>query len=397
MKKTIALLLILTFCLGLTACSTSSADIPAHTREPQHKIGVIVYNTADQEVQGFREYLEGYIAGSFEMVQFVYSGSILSGEEELDFIQRACDDGVEGFMSFLSHNLEAEVALCEKNQAYYMLASGTVTDADYEAVADNPWFLGMFGPGRAYEFQAGADMASYFARQKVGNRYFILSGGAPLGNEMHYQRTFGILNSLAVAYGVSFNASREDLAATDKTITLQAGELTVTICPGYVARENYLETAKAAYGDGNYDAVLSVLPPEGMVDVIGNTPLGVVDAYHTRNLQLVNDGTLRFVVGKYSSMIGPAFALMLNAVTGYATDFRGSDGRAIRVIQGFWQSDSPEDYIEKYTLSTSASKNVYNFDDLSKVIRLYNPNANLPELVALAEACSYYAVEARRS
>lgn len=396
MRKLIALLLIMIFCLSLAACSTSSANLPAHSSEPQHKIGVIVYNTSDQEVIGFREYLTGYITSNFEMVQFVYSGSITSGAEELDFIQRACDDGVEGFMSFLSHDLAAEVALCEKNHAYYMLASGTVSDADFEAVADNPWFLGMFGPGRAYEFQAGADMAGYFARQKVGNRYFILSGGAPLGNEMHYQRTFGILNSLAVAYGVSFNASREELAATDQPITLEAGELTVTICPGYVARENYLEAAKAAYGDGNYDVVLSVLPPEGMVEIIGKTPLGVVDAYHIRNLQLVNDGTLRFVVGKYSSMIGPAFALMLNAVTGYAADFRGSDGRAIRVTQGFWQSDSPEDYVEKYTLSTSASKNAYNFDDLSKVIRLYNPNANLPELVALAEACSYYAVEARR-
>ena len=132
------------------------------------------------------------------------------------------------------------------------------------------------------------------------------------------------------------------------------------------------------------------------MEVIGKTALGIVDAYHTRNLQLFNDGTLRFLVGKYSSMIGPAFALMLNAVTGYASDFRGSDGRAVRVTQGFWQSDSPEDYVEKYALSTSASKNAYNFDDLSNVIRIYNPNANLPELVALAEACSYYAVEARR-
>ena len=397
MKKTIALLLVLTFCLGLAACGTSSADTPAHTPEPQHKIGVIVYNTGDNEVIGFREYLKGYIESNFEMVEFVYSGSITSGAEELDFIQKACDEGVEGFMSFLSHDLAAEVALCEKNRAYYLLASGTVADNDFEAVADNPWFLGMFGPGRAYEFQAGADMAGYFARQKIGNRYFILSGGAPLGNEMHYQRTFGILNALAMAYGVSFNASREELAATDKPITLETGELTVTICPGYVARENYLKTAKAAYGEGSYDAVLSVLPPEGMVEVIGNTPLGVIDAYHTRNLQLVNDGTLRYVVGKYSSMIGPAFAMMLNAVTGHAADFRGSDGRAIRVTQGFWESSTPEDYVEKYTLSTSVAKNAYNFDDLSKVIRLYNPDASLPELVALAEACSYYAVEARRS
>ena len=49
------------------------------------------------------------------------------------------------------------------------------------------------------------------------------------------------------------------------------------------------------------------------------------------------------------------------------------------------------------TSSSSAAKNAYNFDDLSAVIRIYNPDADLNALIALAEACSYHAVEARRS
>ena len=393
MKKSIALLLALALCLGLCACGTQSSG---QTQTQAHKIGVIVYNTGDNEVIGFRDYLQGYIESNFEMVKFIYSDSIRSGEEELAFIQQACDEGVEGFMSFLSHDLAAEVALCEKNGAYYMLASGTVADEDFDAVASNPWFLGMFGPGKAFEFQAGADLARFFAGQNFGTRYFILSGGAAMGNEMHYQRTLGILNALAVHYGVSFNRSREELAATETPVTVETGGLTVTICPGYVSREPYLGTAKETWAAGSYDAVLSVLPPEDMANVISGTPLGVVDAYHTRNLQLFTEGTLRFVVGKYSSLVGPAFALMLNAITGYADEFR-YEGKAIRVIQGFWESDSEADYVEKYTLSSSAAKNAYSFDDLTKVIKLYNPDANLNELVALAEACSYFAVEARRS
>ncbi|MBQ6536921.1 MAG: ABC transporter ATP-binding protein [Firmicutes bacterium] len=132
------------------------------------------------------------------------------------------------------------------------------------------------------------------------------------------------------------------------------------------------------------------------IEVFGDTPLGVVDSYNTRNLQLFNSGSLRFVVGKYSSLVGPAFALMLNAVTGYADDFR-DNGRAIQVTQGFWTSDSRDDYTEKYALSSSAAMNAYNFDDLSHVIRIYNPEADLNDLVALAEACSYRSVQARRS
>ena len=395
-KKLIALALVLALALGLAACGSAQPAAPRYTQEPVHKIGVIVYNTGDDEVIGFREYLQGYIESNFEMVRFVYSDSIQSAEQELAFIQQACDEGVEGFMSFLSHDLRAEVALCEKNRAYYMLASGTVAAEDFDAVADNPWFLGMFGPGQPFEFQAGADLARFFIRERTGNRYFVLSGGAAMGNEMHYQRTQGILDTFASAYGIAFPMPREELAKASEPTTVELEKLTVTICPGYVSRANYLETAKQAFAAGSYDAVLSVLPPVEMAAAVGNTPLGVVDAYHTRNLQLFTNGPLQFVVGKYSSMVGPAFALMLNAVTGYAKDFR-AEGRAVRVTQGFWTSESEEDYVAKYTLSSSAAKNAYNFDDLSRVIRIYNPDADLAELVALAEACSFFAVEARRS
>ena len=395
MKKLTALLLALILILCTASCGSSGTDNTTQKDKTVHRIGVIVYNTADEEVIGFREYLQGYIESNFEMVEFLYSDSITTREEELDFIQSACDSGAEGFLSFLSQDLAAEVELCGKNKAYYLLASGTVSAEDFEAVADDPWFLGSFGPGQPFEFQAGADMARFFIGEEVGTRYFVLSGGAAMGNEMHYQRTLGILDTFASAYGVAFPTSREELAATAEPVTVETDKLTVTICPGYISRDEYLDTASRTWTAGTYDAVLSVLPPAGMLSVIGKVPLGVVDSYHTRNLQLFTDGTLRFVVGKYSSLVGPAFALMLNAVTGYAEDFRDG-GRAVQVTQGFWKSSSQEDYVEKYTLSSSAAKNAYNFDDLAAVIRLYNPNADLNSLIALAEACSYHAVEARR-
>ena len=400
MKKFLAVLLILALFLGLNACA-EKPDAPdsegnSMASNAQHKIGVIVYNTGDEEVIGFREYLQGYIESNFEMVKFVYSDSIRTKEEELAFIQSACDDGVEGFLSFLTQDLKAEVALCEQNKAYYLLASGTVSGEDFDAVAENPWFLGMFGPGQPFEFQAGADMARFFVKEQVGNRYLILSGGAAMGNEMHYQRTLGILDAFSSAYGVNFPQSRQELAGMKEPVTIENERITLTICPGYVSREEYLQTAKEVYASGTFDAVLSVLPPADMVSVIGDTPLGIVDSYNTRNLQLVTDGSLRFVVGKYSSMVGPAFALMLNAVTGYAEEYRDK-GRAVQVTQGFWLSDSKEDYLEKYALSASAAMNAYNFDDLAQVIRIFNPASDLNELVALAEACSYRSVQARRT
>ena len=212
---------------------------------------------------------------------------------------------------------------------------------------------------------------------------------------MHYQRTLGMLDTIASAYGASFPLSRDELAKTEAPVTVETDRVRVTVCPGYVNIDAFFDAARQAFEAGEYDAVLSVLPPQEMVAVIGKTPLGVVDSYNTRNLQLFTNNKLHYLVGKYSSSVGPAFALMFNAVTGYASDFR-NDGKAIKVAQNFWTSDNAEDFNAKYTLSQSETKNAYSFEDLSAVCKAFNPEADLVHLIALAQAGSYEAVLVRR-
>ena len=388
-RKRIALLLAVALCLGLAACGGND------NADQKHKIGVIVYNTSDEEVIGFRDYLKGYIEKTFEIVEFVYSGSIQTQEEEMAFIQQACDNGVEGFMSFRTFDLKAEVELCEKNQAYYLLASGTVDDDEFDSVADNPWFLGMFGPGIEQEYRAGLDMAKHFAKEDGATGFFLLSGGAGSGNEMHYQRTLGMLNGLSTLAGVTFGQPAEELAAVTQTTVVSAGPYRVTIVPGYMSQDESLNKATNVYTNGTYDTVLAALNVGNFAPVIRGAKLGMVDSYNTRNLQLYTNGILHYLVGKYSSSVGPAFALMFNALTGYAEDFR-DDGKAIKVAQSFWTSDSAEDFNEKYALSQRETMNAYTFDDLKAVCKVFNKDADLVHLIALAQASSYEAVLARR-
>ena len=92
----------------------------------------------------------------------------------------------------------------------------------------------------------------------------------------------------------------------------------------------------------------------------------------------------------------PSFAAMYNAVTGHSEQFREADGKAFHVAQGFWTSNDPEDFAKKYTLGSSLELNAYNFEDLYNVCAVYNENANLDELKALAAAYTYEEVAARR-
>lgn len=405
MKKILSFILAAVLVLALAACGTATtpssdgsgtSDANASQTElAPHTIGVLVYNFGDDEVVAFRKYLMEYIGPAFN-VTFLYSGNITSQEEEMEYIQQAIDNGAEGIMSFISQDLEAEVELCAQNEVYYLLASGTVSDEEFAKVEKNEYFLGAFGPGTFIEYKAGADMANHFASRKGSNEYFILSGGASLGNAMHQQRTQGMLDTLQTAYGVSFEQSSEEMALTDVPLELEAGELKICICPGYISRDEMFETIKAEYIKHQYENVLSSLAISRMAEIVKGAKIGVVDCYSETNLQLFNNGTLDYISGKYSSIIGPSFAAMYNAITGYGQELRTS-GNAFHIAQGFWSSENAEDYEEKYVLASSMEMNAYNYEDLQQVINVFNPDATLDDLKELAGAYTFKDAVERRA
>ena len=402
MKKIVTILMaalcvfMLAACSGNTQSEVATEEMKSVEGAESHKIGVLVYNIADEEVIAFRDYLENYIAEVYPGVTFIYSESINSQEEEMAYIQQACDEGADGILSFNSYDLKAEVDLCAQNQVYYMMASGSVSDEAYDSVCENEYFVGVIGPGSDLEYNTASDMAEYFVGQKYGDEYFILSGGSNMGNEMHLQRTVGILDKLQEMYGVTFDQTSEEIALSQDPIHVESGSLKVCVTPGYLDFDVFFDAAKAEYEEDHYSVVLSVLPIVDMSYVVKGAKLGIIDSYNTRNLQLFTNGQLNYVAGKYSSIIGPSFAAMYNAISGYAEDFR-EDGKAFRLTQGFWSSSDAKDYEEKYNMANSVVMNAYNYEDLGKVCKTYNPDATLEDLKELAGAYTYEDALARRS
>ena len=387
MKKFISALLLAAMLLGITACGTAQTG----SDESKHLIGVLTYSLTDGETSSFREYLENYIEASFEDVDFLYSDNVTSKELELEAINAMSEAGVEGIMSFISFDLAAELDLCSSSEMYYMMASGTIADTEFEANADNPWFLGVIGPGRDIEYQAGYQMAAAFADQGCRS-YMIITGGAAIGNEMHMARAEGMRDALENKFGAELDFEPNQL---QQTTTLSDGDLTVTLCPGYFSDE-LISEIKATYDAGNYDAVMSVLYVAPLADKVIDSTVGAVDCYDAENNELYQNGKLDYLTGKYESIIAPSFAAMYNAVTGYAEQFRDS-GRAFRLTQGFWTSADKEDFDEKYAMSSGIALNAYSYDDLLEVIAVHNSNASLKDLQDLAEAYDFESAQARRS
>ena len=388
-KKIIALLLTLAFVATMISCGKNQEQ------EHIHKIGVLVYDLKDEQVQAFREYLESYIAGNFSDVDFLYSSEVTTEEKEMEFLNNAIAEGVEGVLAFNSFDLEKEVSLCAENGVYFIRPSSTTASGrSLTKLQIILISLAILDREVRWSIRQATTWEAYFADEQMSDSYFLLSGGAGT-NVMHEQRAEGMLDALQEAYGVQFEQSSAELASASEPVSVEAGNLKVTVFPGYIGVPDVGEKAVAEFEKDPAGVVMSTIPVQAIADSLGDASLGTVDCYTETNGELFKNGNLKYLCGKYESIIGPAFAAMYNAVTGYSEDFR-EDGKAFAIQQGFWTSTNYQDFQKKYELSSGITLNAYSYEDLLDVCKAHNPEANLNDLKELAGAWDFDSAAQRR-
>lgn len=370
--------------LGLTICfmGCGKQEETPVSGEDKVLIGVCVYNTDYEEMQLFMNYYRDYIESGMP-VEFYFSETPLSGEDERAFIRSMKELGAGGIISFYGQDIGPTLELCREEEMYYVLGSGTISDEDFAAAKDNPWFLGVIGPSAEEEYQAGYNMAKAFA-EKGAQSYLVLSGGADENNFMHASRLEGFLDALKEA-GMDGD---------------------VTICPGY----QYTDELTALLDEREYDAIAGCMSLGSSIDLITEKSvgwehtvlLGTVDCFSEscrdafREKDSFGESRLNYISGKYASMVGPAMAAVYNAVTGYPEAVRPADG-PFRLTQGFWTASSEEEYELLYGYTQGVYENAYSCDELMEVIKVFNPDTTSEDFARLTEASDVESVEARIS
>lgn len=366
-----------------------------------HTIGVAMYDPDSAEMEMFADYYRDYIQAGFP-VKFIFSGKIADAQAESDFVEEAKANGAEGIISFagFADGLQDVIKTCEKDEIYYALGSNTVSDENYEAIKDNPWYIGSIGPDLEAVYEAGCDMTEFFLDKGAGN-IVIMSGGASSGNRLHQVRTWGMLNTLEEKAGLVLKEDAEELAKTDKVTELadEDGTVHVTICPGYTEGGEGLDNLESVFSDGNCDTLMSAFHVSTYLDKIAdkeaeqdsNIMVGAIDSFSEQNFEIFKEkdafgnAPIDYVRGKYASMAGPAFAMIYNAITG-TPDAVEENGEAVRLYQNLWTAKSEEEYIELYGYATGMYENAYSCDDLMDVIRQFNENADPQSFKELTEA-----------
>lgn len=400
MKKVLTLMMSATLLFGTQ--SMVWADAEDYSDGDVHTIGVVVYDPDSAEMEMFADYYRDYIEEGFP-VKFLFSGKVADAEAEKSFIEEAKAEGAEGIISFVGYadGLQDIIKTCEEEEIYYALGSNTVSDENYEAIKDNPWYLGSVGPDLEAVYEAGCDMTEFFLDKDAEN-IVIMSGGASAGNALHKMRTQGMLDTLEEKAGLVLTGDSDKLSATDEMteLTDEDGNLHVTICPGYTEMDGAgLDNLETAFAVGDCDTVMSAFHVSTYLDRISvkekeqdsNIMVGAIDSFSEQNFEIFKEkdafgnAPIDYVRGKYASMAGPAFAMIYNAITG-TPDAVEENGEAVRLYQNLWAAKSEEEYIELYGYATGIYENAYSCDDLMQVIGQFSEDANPESFRELTEA-----------
>jgi len=374
---------------GLAGCSNNSGNDQNNDPTAETvKIGVLVSDVTSAEALAFRSYYENYIQSVYN-VEFMYSDELADAAAEQSAIDNFIANNCKAIISFSSADRPAQIEKCEAEGIYYAVATGTLTEEQYEQFKGYEHYVGAIGPDLMTEYQAGYDMAKYFLDQGY-TKFGMFTGASVYYTEMHIFRAAGMLVAMCDAGNGNYKgATGLDIVGVImgnggnvETGAIGSVELNGVVA-GYDFDDAWFGKLAAVANDPNVEALLAVgsgqtafagFKPEGKV-------LGDIDCYTADSVGLMETGTLNYLAGKFSASIGPIFAATLSAV--YGQPIRDNNGNALALSQGYWVATNAEDAKKYFEVDSSTTAPAYtkekldtlfgaSYDDFAKFVAAYS-------------------------
>lgn len=352
------------------------ANVPDLDMSQKVKMGILVSDSTTAEALAFRTYYVEYIQKEYN-VELIYSDELKDAAGETSAIDTFITNNCKAIISFSSFDRAAQLEQCEEAGIYYAVATGTLTEEEYETYKGYEHYIGAIGPSLEVEYQTGYDMANYYLDQ--GKTNFAIFGGAiPYYTEMHIYRAAGMLTAMVDAGGEG--ASYKDVTTKEdivNQIMADSGIDTVSIgsinIVGYVAGYDMDDAwfGKCAQMAQTPDLEVILAVGNGS-DFFGTTVAGTdikiatVDAYATSYGQAMEAGMLDYLAGKFSASIGPIFIASYRAALG--SPIRTAEGNALALSQGYWVATSPEEFNQYYTIDSSIESPAYTKEILDTLL-----------------------------
>ncbi len=376
MKKLVSLglaaVMSLTMLVGCGSSNKATNDTSAAGTQQEEtkpagdvKIGVLVQDVSGEEALGFRSYYENYVADQYG-VTFTYTDELKDAASEKSAIEKFASQGYQAVISLSSNDRALQIETCEENQIYYAVAAGTLDQEQFEKYKTNEYFLGQVGPSMDTEYEAGVEMGKFFADKGIKTAAIY---GAFIPNPMHVYRVAGVLSGLGLSYGgATDEADVVGMIFADQGVDLSkiSGDIQIV---------SYLQ----GYGDTTTDEINAAIQaaPEAFISVgmattfftqqlnAAGIEFSDIDSFTESNGEAITNGKLVYLAGKYSSSVGPAFALVMNAINGNV--IRDAQGNAVSLSQNY-QVATDEASFDEFFKTDNGDNPIYNKETLDQII-----------------------------
>ncbi|MCR4578324.1 MAG: sugar ABC transporter substrate-binding protein [Clostridiales bacterium] len=323
------------------------------------KIGVLVSDATSSEALAFRAYYTESIAKAYD-VEFIYSDELTDAAGEKSAIDTFIVNNCKAVISFSSFDRPAQIDQCDAAGIYYAVATGTLTDEQYEEYKDYEYYVGAIGPSMDIEFQTGYDMAAYYIDQGM-TKFGMFGGGVPYYVDMHIYRAAGMLTAMVEKGADNKFAIIGQIYQDGGIDTAKIGNLELAAyVGGYDFNDAWFGKLAQMVGTEGIQVILTV---GSGVDVLGGfvagsgVKLATVDSFTPAMGEAMSAGILDYMAGKFAASVGPIFVATYNAVNG--KPIRDNDGNALALGQSFWVATDSEQFSEFSTVDSSNTDPAY--------------------------------------
>lgn len=323
------------------------------------KIGVVAYDVTDEQFLAMQKYYEDL--KNYFNIDFMYSESIASAEDELKFIENCSAAGCDAVMGYYNVT-EAEVAqLCADVGMYYWGSSEK--KSVYDKLGSNEYYLGSPDSGDA-DYENGYALANVLIEQGA-KKIVYASGGDEMGVTMFINRYMGFQDAVGKADDVKLVHKVPGWPGTDSFTAEQTAVLDMdfdALASSFSAAVWFQPLASAGKLDGSIK-----------IATVGN----VSDVYH----DAMNDGFVSAIIYECEEVVfGNAIPMILNAVTGHVEANRNEEGTAANFSVPRWTIDSADIYNTIYD-AHEENKWFVTPEDIANCLVEYNNEANYSTLV----------------
>ncbi|MBQ9031580.1 MAG: LacI family DNA-binding transcriptional regulator [Parasporobacterium sp.] len=363
MKKVIALLIAAVMMLGIASTAMAAETDYAFDGswpEEQIKIAVEVFDTTDEQFLAIHDYYD-YLETCYN-IDFIYSESIASAEDEIAFIDSAAAAGCKGLFAFYNVTEAEAVKECAAQGMYYVGA----TSGDFlDSVIDNEYFTGTYllqsssgDTEHNGDYLAGYEMG--YAIANMGYQHIAYcEGGASFGVQMFIDRKEGFIAGLEAAGYTNFSDG--------------------DVVSGWPGTDDFV-AAQTAVISGDYDAVVSSFnvamwfqPVMESGKEIGLAAIGEAnDTYMT----FFDMGVVKCIVYDCEETVfGVYVPMLVNAIMGYEDTAR-DNGKGLVIPVTRWTITEAEQ-IDKIYAFHDAGNWFVSAEDMAASFKGLNPDATL--------------------